>query len=114
MSNPMKQLGADLIDKKLNYNNNPVLKWCLCNTNVKRDDNDNIRPVKRSKTTCKNSWSSKFETPIPLGGMGVLVLCSRFGLNSHNSNQKAVDELIDLTFRQRVPAGVLTDDQVDT
>lgn len=60
MSNPMKQLGADLIDKKLNYNNNPILKWCLCNTNVKRDDNDNIRPVKRTKTKSKNRWSSKF------------------------------------------------------
>ena len=49
MSNPMKQLEADLIEKKVNYNNNPVLKWCLCNTAVKRDDNDNIRPVKGQK-----------------------------------------------------------------
>ena len=46
LSNPMKQLEADLIDKKVNYNNNPILKWCLTNTAVKRDDNDNIRPVK--------------------------------------------------------------------
>lgn len=49
MSNPMKQLEADLIEKNVNYNNNPVLKWCLCNTSVKRDDNDNIRPVKGQK-----------------------------------------------------------------
>lgn len=49
MSNPMKQLEADLIEKKVNYNNNPILKWCLCNTAVKRDDNDNIRPVKGKK-----------------------------------------------------------------
>ncbi|HIY56839.1 MAG TPA: terminase large subunit [Candidatus Tetragenococcus pullicola] len=49
MSNPMKQLEADLIEKSVNYNNNPVLKWCLCNTSVKRDDNDNIRPVKGQK-----------------------------------------------------------------
>ena len=46
LSNPMKQLEADLIDKKINYNNNPILKWCLCNTSIKRDENDNIRPVK--------------------------------------------------------------------
>ncbi|MBR3280934.1 MAG: terminase large subunit [Clostridia bacterium] len=46
LSNPMKQLEADLIEKKVNYNNNPVLKWCLTNTAVKRDENDNIRPVK--------------------------------------------------------------------
>jgi len=49
MSNPMKQLEADLIEKNVNYNNNPILKWCLCNTAVKRDDNDNIRPVKGQK-----------------------------------------------------------------
>ena len=46
MSNPMKQLEGDLIDKVVNYNNNPILKWCLTNTAVKRDENDNIRPVK--------------------------------------------------------------------
>ena len=48
MSNPMKQMEADLQDKKIVYNNNPVLKWCLTNTEVKRDENDNIRPVKRT------------------------------------------------------------------
>lgn len=46
MSNPMKQLEGDLIDKVVNYNNNPILKWCLTNTAVKRDENDNIRPIK--------------------------------------------------------------------
>ena len=46
MSDPMKQLEADLIDKKVNYNNNPILKWCLTNTAVERDKNDNIRPIK--------------------------------------------------------------------
>lgn len=46
MSNPMKELEADLKDKKVNYNNNPILKWCLLNTAIKTDDNDNIRPVK--------------------------------------------------------------------
>lgn len=50
----MKQLEADLQEKKVNYNNNPVTKWCLTNTEVKRDENDNIRPVKRQETTCKN------------------------------------------------------------
>lgn len=54
MSNPMKQLEADLLDKNVIYNNNPVLKWCLTNTEVKRDENDNIRPVKRKETKSKN------------------------------------------------------------
>ena len=49
MSTPMKELEADLIEKKVNYNNNPILKWCLCNTAVKIDENDNIRPVKGPK-----------------------------------------------------------------
>ena len=53
MSNPMKQLEADLSDKKVIYNNNPVLKWCLTNTEVKRDDNDNIRPIKGRKMTAR-------------------------------------------------------------
>ena len=46
LSQPMKELGADLQAKRINYNNNPILKWCLTNTAIKRDDNDNIRPVK--------------------------------------------------------------------
>ena len=46
MSQPMKQLKADLIDKKINYNNNPILKWCLSNMSIKQDENENIRPVK--------------------------------------------------------------------
>ena len=50
MSNPMKQLEADLKEKKVNYNNNPILKWCLLNTAIKIDENDNIRPVKGKKS----------------------------------------------------------------
>lgn len=46
MSAPMKTLATDLEAKKVNYNNNPVLKWCLTNTQIERDKNDNIRPVK--------------------------------------------------------------------
>lgn len=46
LSTPMKNLEADLLEKKVIYNNNPITKWCLCNTSVKRDENDNIRPVK--------------------------------------------------------------------
>lgn len=45
-SQPMRVMEADLKDKLINYNNNPVLKWCLTNTSVKYDDNDNIRPLK--------------------------------------------------------------------
>ena len=46
LSSPMKSLGADLEKKLVNYNNHPILKWCLCNTSVDRDKNDNIQPAK--------------------------------------------------------------------
>ena len=41
-SAPLKQMKADLMDKKINYNNNPILKWNLSNASVKKDDNENI------------------------------------------------------------------------
>lgn len=46
LSLPMQQLGADLQAKKINYNNNPILKWCLSNTGVVEDRNQNIVPCK--------------------------------------------------------------------
>ena len=46
MSRPMKVLGAELKEKLVNYNRNPILEWCLTNTQIKTDDNENIRPVK--------------------------------------------------------------------
>lgn len=48
LSQPMKCLGADLERKLIVYNNNPVDKWCLCNTAVDIDRNDNIQPIKTS------------------------------------------------------------------
>lgn len=46
LSGPMKALGADLAGKKIIYNNNPVLKWCLANTSIDVDKNNNIQPAK--------------------------------------------------------------------
>lgn len=46
LSLPMQQLGADLQAKKINYNNSPILKWCLTNTGVQEDRNGNIVPIK--------------------------------------------------------------------
>ena len=44
---PMKELGAMLTDKKINYNANPMLAWCLSNTGVKSSGTlGNIQPVK--------------------------------------------------------------------
>ena len=49
LSQPMKALGADLENNVIIYNNNPVDKWCLYNTAVDVDKNDNIQPIKTSK-----------------------------------------------------------------
>ncbi|MBA8773031.1 terminase large subunit [Staphylococcus coagulans] len=46
LSLPMQNLGADLEKHKVNYNNNPILKWCLTNTGIETDRNGNIVPVK--------------------------------------------------------------------
>jgi phage terminase large subunit-like protein len=46
LSEPMKQLEADLKNKIINYDNNPILKWCLSNTQAKVDLNGNIQPSK--------------------------------------------------------------------
>lgn len=46
LSQPMKELEGDLKAHLLNYGNNPILKWCLTNVSVKRDENGNIRPIK--------------------------------------------------------------------
>ncbi|HOW38361.1 MAG TPA: terminase large subunit, partial [Bacillota bacterium] len=46
LSEPMKQLEADLKNKLVIYDNNPILKWCLSNTQAKVDLNGNIQPSK--------------------------------------------------------------------
>jgi len=46
LSLPMQKMGADLQAKKINYNNSPMLKWCLTNTGVQTDRNGNIVPIK--------------------------------------------------------------------
>lgn len=49
LSSPMQNLGADLKSKLVNYNNNPIDKWCLSNTSTDIDRNGNIQPDKSKK-----------------------------------------------------------------
>jgi len=51
LSDPLKRLGADFASKLIVYDNNPIDKWCLCNTAVKEDVNGNIQPCKTSSPT---------------------------------------------------------------
>lgn len=50
LSGPMKLVAADLESKLIIYNNNPIDKWCLSNTAIDVDKNDNIQPIKTSKS----------------------------------------------------------------
>ena len=44
---PMKEMGAVLAQHGINYNNNPIFKWCLTNTAVKIQGTlDSIEPIK--------------------------------------------------------------------
>lgn len=43
---PMREMGAAIEAKTVNYNGNPVLIWCLTNTAVKKSGLNNIQPVK--------------------------------------------------------------------
>jgi len=52
-SYPMKRMGAALEDKRVVYQNNPMLRWCLLNTGKKtlnRDGIESIQPVKTGAT----------------------------------------------------------------
>ena len=50
MSSPMKTFAADLESKRINYNNNPILKWNLSNAAIDVDKNNNISLVKTSNS----------------------------------------------------------------
>ena len=46
MSEPMKTLEALILDKKYQHGGNPVDRWMFGNLEVKKDENENIRPIK--------------------------------------------------------------------
>lgn len=50
LSAPMKLLGKELESGNIIYNNNPIDKWCLCNTATDEDVNGNIQPHKTSNS----------------------------------------------------------------
>ena len=48
-SQPMKEMGAAFEEGRVNYNNNPILRWCMCNTakkSLNQDGIETIQPVK--------------------------------------------------------------------
>ena len=50
LSEPTKELAADIIEGKIIHNGNPIMSWMIGNTVVYVDPNDNVRPVKNKST----------------------------------------------------------------
>ncbi len=46
LSSPMRLVEADIRDQSINYNDNPIDKWCLGNTSVQVWDTGHIMPIK--------------------------------------------------------------------
>ena len=51
LSGPMTALGQDIKAKRVIYNDNPIDRWCLCNTAIREDTNGNIKPIKSNRST---------------------------------------------------------------
>ncbi|NCU27634.1 terminase large subunit, partial [Candidatus Nomurabacteria bacterium] len=51
MSVPMQIMKTQLAGKKINYNNNPILRWCLSNAAIDIDKNNNIQLCKKGSRT---------------------------------------------------------------
>ena len=48
-SQPMKEMGAHFEEKRVNYNANPVLRWCLSNTQAKSLNSKGIQSIQPVK-----------------------------------------------------------------
>ena len=53
LSNAMKLVEAELKDQAINYNKNPMDKWCLGNSAIEMDNLGNIMCVKVKKQASK-------------------------------------------------------------
>lgn len=59
IDNPMRTLEADMRDKLVNYNNNPICLWCFKNTGIKQDTMNRIIPAKMESTKRIDGTASK-------------------------------------------------------
>ena len=53
LSQPMKQLKADMRDRRIVNNHNPIDEWCNLNLAAKIDINENVQPVKKAGATTR-------------------------------------------------------------
>ncbi|HZK27807.1 MAG TPA: terminase TerL endonuclease subunit [Thermoclostridium sp.] len=61
LNNPMRTLEADMRDKLVNYQNNPICKWCFQNTGLKVDKLGRIIPTKMDATKRIDGTASKID-----------------------------------------------------
>lgn len=61
LSLPLQNLAADLDKKIVNYNNNPILKWCLANVSIETDKNGNIQPCKYNQRKRIDGFASMLD-----------------------------------------------------
>lgn len=59
LNNPMKTLEADMRDRIVNYQNNPVCKWCFENTGIVLDKFGRMMPTKMDTTKRIDGTASK-------------------------------------------------------
>lgn len=59
LNNPMRTLEADMRGKLVNYNNNPVCKWCFENTGIVLDKLGRMMPAKMDSTKRIDGTASK-------------------------------------------------------
>lgn len=59
LNNPMRTLEADMRDKLVNYQNNPVCYWCFINTGIKVDTLGRMIPAKLESTKRIDGTASK-------------------------------------------------------
>lgn len=71
LSTPMQMLEADVKSKKINFNNNPITKWCFTNVSVKTDVMGNMLPEKHAGQRNRK-----------IDGMATILNCY-VGLNEH-------------------------------
>lgn len=68
LSEPLCSLGADLSAKRVNYNNNPITRWCLSNVAVTEDRNANLLPCKTSNPRRRiDGFASMLDAYVVLG-----------------------------------------------
>lgn len=81
MSEPMKELEAVVLSKKLVHDNNPMTNWMAGNIRGKRDKKGNVFPEKSSKNE-------------KIDGIVALIMALGLMMNGYSSKQETISEIL--------------------